>query len=73
MLSWIDVDGTAIRQNFRAFRQLVGEQRAVPVLKSNAYGHGLAQVYQALASEQLAWIAVNYVTEAETLRRLGYN
>lgn len=73
MLSWIEVDGTAIRHNFRAFRRLVGEERAVPVLKSNAYGHGLSQVYQALQSEQLAWVAVNYITEAEALRRLGYS
>jgi alanine racemase len=73
MLSWIDVDGGALRHNFRAFRQLVGEERAVPVLKSNAYGHGLAAAHEALLPEAPAWVAVNYVSEAETLRRLGFD
>lgn len=42
------------------------------MLKANAYGHGLAEVYQALASEKPPWICVNYVQEAATLRKLGY-
>lgn len=44
----------------------------VPVLKSNAYGHGLSEIYQILASAKPEWIGVNYLSEAETLRQLGY-
>lgn len=72
MLSWIDIDGEALRHNFRAFCQLVGRDRLIPVLKSNAYGHGLEATYNALAAEKPTWIAVNYIFEAVHLRRFGY-
>lgn len=72
MLSWIDIDGEALRHNFRAFAQIVGLQRLIPVLKSNAYGHGLETVFHALAPEKPEWIAVNYIYEATNLRRLGF-
>lgn len=72
MLSWIEIDGEAVRHNYRQFVSVAGKQRAVPILKSNAYGHGLKEIYQALASEQPPWLGVNYVEEARTLRGLGF-
>ena len=72
MLSRIELDGAALRQNFRQFAGLVGHQRLAPVLKSNAYGHGLREAYQALAPEAPAWLTVNYVSEARLLRELRY-
>ncbi len=45
----------------------------IPVVKSNAYGHGLKEIYQGLAALQPEWLAVNYLAEAETLRQLGHS
>lgn len=72
MLCRIEIDAAALRNNFRAFRTIAGTSVIVPVLKSNAYGHGLKEVWSVLAGEKPAWIAVNYIEEAESLRQLGF-
>lgn len=72
MRSWIHLDAEALRHNYRALKNQAAPAAFVPVIKSNGYGHGLEQVYAILKSEKPEWFAVNYVTEAKTLRRLGY-
>jgi len=72
MLSRLEIDAAALRRNYRLFCGIAGQQRVCPVLKANAYGHGLAASYQALAAEQPAWLGVNYVDEARQLRELGF-
>ncbi len=72
MLTQIQLNAESMRHNYRLFCQLVGKSRVAPVLKSNAYGHGLKEVYSVLASELPEWICVNYVAEGRLLRQLGY-
>lgn len=72
MLCRIEIDAAALKNNFREFKKIAGTSVVVPVLKSNAYGHGLKEVWSALASEKPAWLAVNYVEEAASLRQLGF-
>lgn len=72
MLCSIDLDQVAIRHNFLQFSNLAGHARVAPVLKSNAYGHGLEQVYAALAKDSPRWLCVNYVSEGQKLRAVGY-
>jgi alanine racemase len=72
VLNWIEIDGEAVRHNYRQFCRIAGKGRVAPVLKSNAYGHGLAEVYGALAAESPPWLCTNYVAEAAKLRELGY-
>jgi alanine racemase len=72
MLTWIEINSENIRHNYRLFAAMMGRQKIVPVVKSNAYGHGLAEIYHALKSENPAWLAVNYVYEGKQLRDLGY-
>lgn len=42
------------------------------VLKSNAYGHGLEEVYRALAPLKPEILCLNYLYEAKLIRELGY-
>jgi alanine racemase len=73
MLSWIEIDAEALRSNYRTFEKLLGfSGLPAPVLKSNAYGHGLEQVYRALAPVNPSWICTNYIFEAQRLRDLGF-
>ena len=44
----------------------------MPVIKSNAYGHGLKEIYSILSSQDPSIIGVNYIEEAEELRTFGY-
>ena len=73
MLTWIEIDAEALRNNYRVFSNLVGHDVLAPVVKANAYGHGLAEVYRALEPENPAWLCVNYVEEAQKLRDLGFS
>jgi alanine racemase len=72
MNNWLEINAAAIRANLHQFQKLVGKQRTAVVLKSNAYGHGLKQVYEILKGENLKWIATNYLTEAKKLRELEF-
>lgn len=72
MLSWVEIDRKAIVANYKIFTQLAAPATVAPVLKANAYGHGLVQVYDAIKAASPLWIAVNYVFEATELRALGF-
>lgn len=72
MLSWIEIDADALRHNYRQFCQMAGRERVAPVLKSNAYGHGLKEAYLALAPERPTWLCVNYLQEGTKLREMGF-
>ncbi|MEO6991012.1 MAG: alanine racemase [Candidatus Baltobacteraceae bacterium] len=70
MIAHIEVDCGAIRRNVARLSALVAPARLVPVIKANAYGHGLAAVGQALAGD-IGLLAVYRVEEAATLRAAG--
>ncbi len=72
MRCWIELNAAALKHNVEVFRKLAGTAIMVPVIKSNAYGHGLKESYEILASLQPEWLGVNYLSEAATLRNLGY-
>lgn len=45
MLSWIEVDSNAVKHNLKEFKKLFGKNvLLMPVIKGNAYGHGLLQM-----------------------------
>lgn len=45
MLTWVEVNKQAIEHNLRQFKKLIGQKTLLmPVIKSNAYGHGLIEV-----------------------------
>ncbi len=70
--SWIELNGEALRHNVRFFSQLVGAHKLCPVLKSNAYGHGLQEIYELLAPLDPQNLGVNSLSEALFLRQLGF-
>ncbi len=79
MLTWVKIDGSALRHNYRVFVKIAGEERVALVLKSNAYGHGLKETYQALTAgskdetlKKNSYLCTNYLFEARALRGLGF-
>lgn len=65
----IDVSRGAILNNFDTFQKLVPNGYVLPVLKANAYGHGLAQVATILKARRFPYIAVDGYFEALTIRK----
>ncbi len=57
--------------NLKAFQSLCAPQAVAPVLKSNAYGHGLIQVARVLDAAQCPFMVVDGYHEALILRNEG--
>ncbi len=67
----VRVFGGRILHNVGEFRKLNPGIGIAPVLKSNAYGHGLVQVAKILASEDIPFLCVDSYFEAMILRNEG--
>lgn len=70
MIAELRIDLGAILQNVEALAALVAPARVVPVIKANAYGHGLIEVGRALDG-RVARLAVYELDEARALREAG--
>ncbi len=66
--TWIEVSASALRTNLAAAVRIARPAQVMPVVKANAYGHGLAIVVQALAGESVPFFAVDSVEEARVIR-----
>lgn len=68
--TWAEVDLAVIRGNVTALRTHVGLRvEVMPVVKANAYGHGLLPVARACVSAGAAWLGVATIEEALAVRR----
>ena len=58
-----------LRHNYRLFKRI--HDNVIPVIKSDAYGHGLVEVARALEQDGAETFAVGFVHEAAKLRESG--
>ena len=65
------VDLGAIERNYRAIDAHVDGAQVMPVVKANAYGHGLAEVALRLEQAGAPALGVAYVEEGVALRNAG--
>lgn len=70
-LNKILINKKAIEHNFRSIQKLHPEARVCPVLKSNAYGHGLKLVSPVFDSLGAPFLVVDSLYEAYELYKLG--
>lgn len=69
---WVEVDGRALRHNFKILRNLVPRTtRLLAVVKANAYGHGLVATARELEAIGTDWLGVANVAEGAALRKAG--
>ncbi len=69
--TYVQVDLAAIGRNIDAIRAHVGGAKVMPVLKANAYGHGIVGVGRHLDRLGVDALAVAYLEEGEALRASG--
>lgn len=70
--AWIEISASALAANVRALRaRIAARTEIIAVVKSNAYGHGVALVAPELAAGGIDAFGVNSVREAVELRLLG--
>lgn len=66
----IEISAGALLHNLQLFHRLT-DRLVIPVLKSNAYGHGIEQVAQALSKTTLPYVAVDSYYEALRIRTVS--
>lgn len=67
----VEVNLGAIAHNFAAIRAHVGAADVMPVVKANAYGHGIVEVSQHLVQHGATSLGVALLEEAIVLRQAG--
>ena len=67
----VEVDLNRLAENFQAIRQHVAPAKVMPILKANAYGHGLVRTAQLMESLRADYIGVAVLEEGILLRQNG--
>lgn len=68
MLTWVEVDLGAVKNNIKQIKKYIGPDVGVAaVIKSNAYGYGLVEVAQAVSQVGVEFLCVDNVIEARQL------
>ncbi len=70
--AWVEVDLSQLRTNLRNLIALVRPTQVAPVVKSEAYGHGMVAVALALEFEEIWGVCVVTPEEGMTLRQAGF-
>ena len=67
----VEVSLGRLAENFRAIQAAVAPAAVMPIVKANAYGHGLVPVARRLASLGATSLGVAFLEEAVALREAG--
>ena len=69
---WATVDLSAFRKNLAIASKLCSNSKIFPVVKSNAYGHGMEKIATAVSGspQKVARLAVATIQEAVELHKL---
>ncbi len=71
-LIWLEISKSALQKNLQVFRETVGENvELAPMVKANAYGHGLLESGKIFRDAGCEYLAVNSIFEARKLRVMG--
>jgi alanine racemase len=67
----VEVDLSRLTENYKAIKKRVGDSVIMPILKANAYGHGLIEVARHIEAVGAQYIGVAYLEEGLLLREAG--
>jgi alanine racemase len=67
----VEVDLSRLTSNYRAIQAHVAPAAVMPILKANAYGHGLAEVARHMQSLGAPYLGVAFLEEGILLREAG--
>ena len=69
--TYVEVRLDILADNYRAIAAHVAPARVMPILKANAYGHGLVEVGRVVERLEAPYVGVAYLEEALWLRQHG--
>ncbi len=74
--AWCEINRKDFRYNIRQIKghlkEISKEAHLLPIIKANAYGHGMGEIAKTLEQEKITFVAVSNITEAITLRTLKF-
>lgn len=69
--TWIEISREILLSNLEVFKKIAGDKTSIYcVVKANAYGHGMEEVVEILAKEDIRGFAVDNLSEALVIRSL---
>ncbi len=76
-LTWVEIDSKAIEHNWKELKKLAAANMAynagiMPVIKADAYGHGMIPIAQNLSDLGCKFFGVSNVQEGLSLREAGF-
>ena len=69
--TYIEVNLSALSANYRAIKKRAGKSKIMPILKANAYGHGLVKVARQMENLSADYLGVAFLEEGILLRESG--
>jgi len=69
--SWCEIRASALRHNLRALKAWAGSAELMPLVKADAYGHGMLPLAHWFEEAGCPWIGCASVHEGRTLRDAG--
>ena len=69
--TWVEIDTGALKHNLRVFKHSAPKSQIMPIVKSNAYGHGLVGASKVFIQAGADWLGVDSLQEAVSLRKNG--
>jgi alanine racemase len=67
----VEIDLARLGENYRAIKAAVAPAQVMPILKANAYGHGLVEIAKHLMSLDAPYLGVAFLEEGIALREAG--
>jgi alanine racemase len=71
-LNKVEISRAALRHNFRVCRKKAGQAAIMPMVKADAYGHGMIECANVFAAEGAAAFGVAEASEGAVLREAGF-
>lgn len=69
--TYISIDLKALEHNYHTINQFAANSHVMPIVKGNAYGHGMVQCAQHLQKIGAQWLGVALLEEGIALRKAG--
>lgn len=66
-----EINTLSLRQNFRLLRSFAPNSAIMPMVKANAYGHGIIECSRILSKEGAEFLGVAFASEGIVLREAG--
>lgn len=69
--SWCDINRAALTHNIRTLAALTAAPEIMPMVKANAYGHGMIECARIFSDAGCSWVGCSNVHEGLALRKAG--